>query len=325
MHKQDDTIEESESLDDFPPSRANSRKLLTIVDDNDDKTSKRKKSKHGSQSTKQFVQSEFPTSISIGELLKAGTLVAPIQIQKALLTLERFDIKSKEWAEEKAANFSVCKERFSFGGFRDAFKCTEIGILGDKRLWVLKTYNEQAKTTIINHLSMGVEAHARKQVQMHEVARHLTKKLQKSAPSAFGETFHYNKVFYTTFQDQPATLEEYIEGAFVKYVNNNGCSAGSLNSSVTKENVILDKAEAFVRYSYFITERKMMLLDIQGSGYFLCDPEIATENLIDVDNNGSEILFCCGNLSLVAIEAFLNQHMCNKYCKMLCLQSDCKN
>ena len=236
--------------------------------------------------------------------------------------MERFDIRSKEWVEVKAANFSVCKECFSFGGFRDAFKCTEIDNAGSKELWVLKTYNEQAKDTIINNLSMEVEAHARKQVQMHEVARHLTKKLQKSAPSAFGETYHYNKVFYTRFHNQPATIEEYIKGTFVKYINNNGCSTGSVNSSPAKENIIHDKAEALAHYSYFITERKMMLLDIQGSNYVLCDPEIATENLTDVDNNGHEILFCCGNLSLIAIETFLNLHICSRYCNMLGLPSN---
>ena len=264
MHKQD-VNEESESSDDFLSFKSNSKKSWKAASE-DDETSKQKKTMQKSQSSsKQFLQSEFPTSISIGELLRAGTFVAPSQKQKVLLTLERFDIRSKEWVEVKAANFSVCKERFSFGGFRDAFKCTEIDNAGSKELWVLKTYNEQAKDTIINNLSMEVEAHARKQVQMHEVARHLTKKLQKSAPSAFGETFHYNKVFYTRFHNQPATIEEYIKGTFVKYINNNGCSTGSVNSSPAKENIIHDKAEALAHYSYFITEKKMMLLDIQGS------------------------------------------------------------
>ena len=63
----------------------------------------------------------------------------------------------------------------------------------------------------------------------------------------------------------------------------------------------------------------MMLID---TGYALCDPEIATESLKadgDDDTDNSEILFCCGNLSTMAIQGFLNDHACNKYCKMLTL------
>ena len=43
-----------------------------------------------------------------------------------------------------------------------------------------------------------------------------------------------------------------------------------------------------------------MLIDIQGCGYALCEPEIATESVKadddDDDTDNSEI-FCCGNLS----------------------------
>ena len=58
------------------------------------------------------------------------------------------------------------------------------------------------------------------------------------------------------------------------------------------------KAQALVHYSYVITENKLMLLDIQGSGYTLYDPEIATEKLMA--NQDLEIYFCSGNCSTVA-------------------------
>ena len=78
-----------------------------------------------------------------------------------------------------------------------------------------------------------------------------------------------------------------------------------------------------VHFSYALSEGKMTLIDIQGCGYALCDPEIATAILRDDDDgddlNSSEILFCCGNLSIIAIQGFLNEHACNKYCKMLVL------
>ena len=44
-----------------------------------------------------------------------------------------------------------------------------------------------------------------------------------------------------------------------------------------------------------------MVLDIQGIGTVLYDREIATENIVDVDD---EFLFCLGNLATNAIQAF---------------------
>ena len=62
-----------------------------------------------------------------------------------------------------------------------------------------------------------------------------------------------------------------------------------------------------------------MLLDIQGSGYTLYDPEIATRELRDdEDDNGNvgEMYFCAGNLTFMAIEAFCHSHKCSKFCEM---------
>ena len=53
-----------------------------------------------------------------------------------------------------------------------------------------------------------------------------------------------------------------------------------------------------------------MVLDIQGIG--LCDPEIAAEDIVDIDN---EFLFCLGNLATNAIQVFLGAHECNAYCE----------
>ena len=51
-----------------------------------------------------------------------------------------------------------------------------------------------------------------------------------------------------------------------------------------------------------------MPVDIQGSGYTLYDPEIASGVLKDGSN---EILFTTGNLSQTAIKTFSRQHKCN--------------
>jgi hypothetical protein len=58
-----------------------------------------------------------------------------------------------------------------------------------------------------------------------------------------------------------------------------------------------------------------MLLDIQGLKLVLYDPEIATANIMDEES--SELYFCCGNCTSVGIEEFLKRHTCNDYCKMM--------
>ena len=63
-----------------------------------------------------------------------------------------------------------------------------------------------------------------------------------------------------------------------------------------------------------------MVLDIQGIGNILCDPEIATEDIVDIDD---EFLFCLGNLAINAIQAFLCAHECNAYCEAVNIPDKC--
>ena len=61
-----------------------------------------------------------------------------------------------------------------------------------------------------------------------------------------------------------------------------------------------------------------MLLDIQGSGYELLDPEITSNELFD---GSAEVLYCAGNLSHMAIENFVSGHKCNVFCDIAGLKS----
>ena len=88
----------------------------------------------------------------------------------------------------------------------------------------------------------------------------------------------------------------------MKYVNNNGESTAPPNGSSTECKQLFAKAQCLVHHTYCATEKKLMLTDIQGTRYNLYDPEIATEDLLDVDAN--EVYFCCGNLSSVGMEIF---------------------
>ena len=60
------------------------------------------------------------------------------------------------------------------------------------------------------------------------------------------------------------------------------------------------------------SEGNLMVLDIQGIGNILCDLQIATEDIVDIDN---EFLFCSGNLAINVIQTFLGAQKCNAYCE----------
>ena len=103
-------------------------------------------------------------------------------------------------------------------------------------------------------------------------------------------------------------------GDFQKYINNNG-------SICLNDLDITEKAETFVHYTYEKSNNRLMITDLQGVGYQLCDSESATHTIVEVKSDKSkmlvEYLFCAGNLSTTAFENFEREHICNKYCTKL--------
>ena len=217
----------------------------------------------------------------------------------------------------------VNTKKFSSGAFRDAYHGTKSKQAGGNQQstqWVVKTHNAKALKTIEDTLSSSVESLCRKQVQMHAMARHLAKNFKLKAPPQFGKCFQYNRCFYTTYDGHPVTVEEYVSGSFMKIINNNGESAEPPEGASSSCKQLFAKAQCLVHYTYFSTEKKLMLLDIQGSDYTLYDPEIATDVVMDEQTN--ELFFCCGNCTTVGIETFLKGHTCNEFCKMMSLPDE---
>ena len=60
-----------------------------------------------------------------------------------------------------------------------------------------------------------------------------------------------------------------------------------------------------------------MELDIQGICSALCDPKIATEDIVDIED---EFLFCLVNLATNTIQAFYDVNECNSCCEAVNLQ-----
>ena len=107
------------------------------------------------------------------------------------------------------------------------------------------------------------------------------------------------------------TIEIFQSGEFVKYINNDGHIIPFENR---KEQLL---AEILTHFSYVKSKKKLLLVDIQGTGYKLFDPEIATsDGSFDVEN----LMFCMGYLSTVTIDDFFNERKCNDFCKSAGLQ-----
>ena len=147
---------------------------------------------------------------------------------------------------------------------------------------------------------------------MHYLARNfaapLSQELQDSDDHIlFGEALKYNKILLGKLDsDEYVTVEELVEGSFVKHINNNGHIFGDTN------NPVCNNAECLTHYSFERTNKEVMAADIQGCDYFLFDPEVASKEL-----KSNEFFFCTGNLSISAINNFIESHKCNWYCEQL--------
>ena len=77
----------------------------------------------------------LPNSVSIAQLLRAGTLVKPWKT--TTLQVQHFDIEKSKRVPACSINLQIEEEPFSSGALRDAFKatCSDAGLSGG---WVVK-------------------------------------------------------------------------------------------------------------------------------------------------------------------------------------------
>ena len=255
-----------------------------------------------------------PKSLSVLDMLRLGKVIGD---STEPITLYKFDIGTMTWCGTPiTVEFKVEKEPLGTGGFREAYKATSISsVFGNKNQeWVVKKYLAGAKETI-EMTNQTIAQHSKKVVQMHMLARNFASKLEEkliktNKSMLYGETLKYKKLYLGEYKDASVTVEEFIEGDFTKHINNTGVICG-------QESEIRSKAESLAHFSYECSSRKLMVVDMQGCGCWLFDPEIASQNI----KEGDELLFTTGNLSFKAIENFLEAHKCNKYCNFLGLSS----
>ena len=215
-----------------------------------------------------------------------------------------------EWLEPFEVTLSMERKPFANGAFREAFLAKSIAGL-PKGKYVLKKYLEGEKQGI-QALFESIELHTRKSVQLNALARNFAQRMAAEVQAAeFGETFSYGKVYYSSLNGESVTIENHLDGVFEKFVNN----TGELCVESTDASELNLKAETFVHYTFQKSNQQLMVTDIQGVNYSLCDPEIATAELEDPEDQA--IRFCTGNLSDAGIKTFFTCHKCNTYCEML--------
>ena len=85
---------------------------------------------------------------------------------------------------------------------------------------------------------------------------------------------------------------------------------------------IASKAEMFSHYTYVKSGRRLMVLDIQGAGYSLCDPEIASAELVDDDANIYSAMATCQVMQ--SIHLLHNMLATSSVNSFVCMKSEVK-
>ena len=251
----------------------------------------------------------FPKSASIADLLQARKLIKPPDVSLVTMLLENYSVSDKTWVKCATLDFLKENKHFSEGGFRVAYIATAQHASYPTK-WVIKMAKVEKLADLQAAVNLNNTQHTRKQVQMHSVVRSICQKFARKVPYAFGNCFSYNEVYFSTLNGTPVTVEEFIPGSFEKYSNNTALMEQARSD---EHLVFIQKAECFMHFSYEVTNKELMVVDLQGVGYQLCDPEIASTVLLE----DGELNFCAGNLSQNAIENFFDNHKCNRFCKML--------
>lgn len=255
----------------------------------------------------------IPKSLSVSSILNLGRVVK----SSTTLVKNTFHLDNMVWSTvDIPVEFQISKDLLGQGGFRKAYRAKRNTREFSNTEWVVKKYKTNALKEIEN-INQTAEQHTRKVVQMHNLSRYFAAQLtqvvlDEDLRDVFGETFTYKNIYLGKLPDgEFVTVEEFVEGEMEKLINNDGKPCGN------KEDVMLQKAECLVHFSYEKSDYQVMLVDVHGVGYELFDPEIASAELVDSQN---EVLFTTGNLSATAIQNFKVNHTCNFYCKCLALK-----
>ena len=154
-------------------------------------------------------------------MMKLGKAIIKTDSSFVKVELSDFNIASMTWSKPRIVNLKLEDESFATGGFRIAYKAKSQP--DDDKLYVLKKYTSESLKNL-QRLEETPHAHARKSVQLNALASNFAKQLCSELESEDYIKLSYNNLSYGTILEtkEVITLEPFIDGQFLKHVNNDG-------------------------------------------------------------------------------------------------------
>ena len=134
------------------------------------------------------------------------------------------------------------------GGFRTAYKAKSSYPGYNHTGWVVKKYLDECRKgnerRALNDYGRTYEKNSSNALAKN-FAFQLTKKVKKDGlTTQYGETIEFKDVFFEKIDGECITLEEFIEGDFIKYISKEG------KSCLPDDNIIGQKAQCSGHFSY---------------------------------------------------------------------------
>ena len=237
--------------------------------------------------------------------------------------------ESYEWKPLKIllpSEISVDSGFFDQGTFRAV---TKARIEGFSNTYCVKSFRQDASSTVVDVCGSDFEEMAYKAVQVSVLSSHMLSRFKAKVCDRTIRNWRFNECFileakcgaaelYPQLQF-PVMIEPFItsEEGMIKFINNNGEFDRSVDTNIL---VVL---EAFVHFVYSESMGQIMPLDLQGfvftkADFVLTDPEIASTS---TKSTSGDWRYTCGNLSVAAMDTFKSIHQCGKLCQKLKLKA----
>ena len=201
-----------------------------------------------------------PKSLSVSQMIKLGKILKP-GADKKVLEICSFNLETMSWScIPQKVEFTLEDDVLGCGGFRKAYKVRSTSAGYNHSTWVVKKYLHDVEKEI-------QEEHTRKIVQMHTLGKNVASQRARKVKEdnltvQFADVLEFKDVFFAKIDLKGVTLEEFIEGKFVKYINNTG------EVCVSDDNIVGQKAQCLSHFSYEKSNGELMILDLQGSDTF---------------------------------------------------------
>ena len=117
--------------------------------------------------------------------------------------------------------FHIEKEKIASGVFRHAFKARTTN---PRQGWVIKRFQVKEWEKLEPIYNMDLQIRTRKRVQMHMTAKVIAQKLAAIARKSkvFTSHFSYDTSYFATLDNEPITVERFVDGEFPIQLNNDG-------------------------------------------------------------------------------------------------------